>query len=68
MQICGGIRSHNVEKLQKMIKVSNIHSACRVFQQDRSDEKANVLNYSNAYDKVSKEEVQRMHAILKPHI
>lgn len=57
IQMCGNIREQNIKTLIKQTGIQNVHSACRVFVQDRSVPKANMLTYDNAYDKVCGEQV-----------
>lgn len=65
IQMCGSIRSNNVLDLMKSTKILQIHSACRTFEQDPSDEKSQTLNYQNAYDKVSIEEVTMINKLMQ---
>lgn len=64
IQICGNIRSDNAAESIEKTGAWNVHSACRIFLQDPSDPKADTLDYTNAYDAVSQEEVKRMAEIL----
>ena len=60
LQVCGSIRSHNALSILKQIGFDQVHSACRTFVQDASDEPAQDLSYQNAYDCVDEAECQRL--------
>lgn len=51
-QACGNIREDNVVAVVKTTGIQQIHSACRVLVQDKSDEVASEITYQNGYDKV----------------
>lgn len=59
LQVCGSIRSHNAMSIMKQIGFDQVHSACRSFHQDASDEPAQNLGYHNAYDCVDETECRR---------
>lgn len=59
-QTCGTIRSDNIKSVVDGTEIYQVHSACRVFKQDPSDEVCAELGYHNAYDKVCAEECSKL--------
>lgn len=65
LQVCGSIRSHNAVSIAERTNIEQLHSACRMFCQDVSDEPAEELGYHNAYDCVDAAECRRLVACLR---